>query len=125
VVRKSYVPDRGDAIWLDFDPQTGREQAGRRPALVLSPASYNGKVGLGIFCPVTNQPKGYAWEVAIPKGRKVTGAILSDQVRSLDWKQRKAAFICKLPPEIVEEVVQKLSPLLEPEGEAGQGEEGE
>jgi mRNA interferase MazF len=117
VVRKSYIPDRGDAIWLDFDPQTGREQAGRRPALVLSPASYNGKVGLGIFCPITNQPKGYAWEVPIPKGWKVTGAILSDQVRNLDWRQRKAAFLCKLPPEVLEEVVQKLMPLLEPESE--------
>lgn len=115
-MKKGYVPHRGDAVWLDFDPQTGREQAGRRPALVLSPSSYNGKVGLGIFCPITNQPKGYVWEVAIPKGHKVTGAVLSDQARSLDWRQRKASFICSLPHAILEEVLEKLTPLLDPEG---------
>ncbi|MCI0456493.1 MAG: type II toxin-antitoxin system PemK/MazF family toxin [Gemmataceae bacterium] len=114
MVKKNYVPERGDAVWLSFDPQTGREQAGRRPALVLSPSEYNGKVGLAIFCPITNQPKDYNWEVAIPKGHKVKGAVLSDQVRSLDWRQRKADFLCKLPEEVLTEVLEKLAPLLEP-----------
>jgi mRNA interferase MazF len=118
VVKKGYVPDRGDAVWLSFDPQAGHEQAGRRPALVLSPASYNGKVGLGLFCPITSQVKGYTWEVPIPAGQKVAGAVLADQVKSFDWKARKAAHICALPGEVVEEVLQRLVPLLEPEGGA-------
>jgi mRNA interferase MazF len=97
-----YVPDRGDAVWLSFNPQTGHEQAGRRPALVLSPASYNGKVGLAIFCPITNQIKGYPFEVVIPSGLKVTGAVLSDQVKSLDWHARRAELLCSLPDETVD-----------------------
>jgi mRNA interferase MazF len=84
VVRKRYVPERGDAVWLHFDPQAGHEQSGRRPALVLSPASYNGKVGLGLFCPITRKAKGYTREVEIPPGYPVTGAVLSDRVRSAD-----------------------------------------
>ena len=118
MVKRRYVPDRGDAVWLSFDPQAGHEQAGRRPALVLSPASYNGKVGLGLFCPITSQAKGYAWEVPIPAGQKVSGAVLSDQVKSFDWKARQAAPICTLPDEVVEEVLQRLAPLLEPDEEA-------
>jgi mRNA interferase MazF len=82
---------------------------------VLSPASYNSKVGLGLFCPITSRAKGYAWEVPIPEGQKVSGAVLSDQVKSFDWKARKAAPICTLPPELIEEVLQRLAPLLEPE----------
>jgi mRNA interferase MazF len=107
-----YVPDRGDAVWLSFNPQTGHEQAGRRPALVLSPASYNGKVGLAIFCPITNQIKGYPFEVVIPSGLKVTGAVLSDQVKSLDWRARRAELICSLLDETVDEVLTKLGTLL-------------
>jgi mRNA interferase MazF len=117
VVKKRYVPARGDVVWLSFDPQAGREQAGRRPALVLSPAGYNGKVGLGLFCPLTQQRKGYAWEVELPPGYNVSGAALSDQVKSFDWKARRAEFICKLPPEVVEEVLQKIAPLLAAEEE--------
>jgi mRNA interferase MazF len=117
VVKQRYVPARGDVVWLTFDPQAGHEQAGRRPALVISPASYNGTVGLGIFCPLTKQPKGYAWEVVVPKGYKVTGAVLSDQVKSCDWKARNAEFICHLPDGVVEDVLQKLAPLLEPDEE--------
>jgi mRNA interferase MazF len=114
----SYVPSRGDLVWIDFDPQTGREQRGRRPALVLSPASYNRKVELGIFCPVTNQAKGYAWEVAIPEGLGVTGVILADQFKSLDWKQWRTDFAATLPRGILDEVLDKVLALIDPEEEA-------
>jgi mRNA interferase MazF len=107
-----YVPDRGDAVWITLNPQAGHEQAGRRPAVVLSPAAYNGKVGLAIFCPITNQVKGYPFEVIIPAGLAVTGAILSDQVKSLDWQARKASFICTLAPTTMTEVLQKLNTLV-------------
>ncbi len=107
-----YIPRRGDIIWLTFNPQAGHEQAGRRPALVLSPEMYNGKVGLVILCPITSRAKGYPFEVKIPKGLKVMGVILSDQVKSLDWKARDAEFACKLPTETIEEVLQKLNTLL-------------
>jgi len=96
-----------------FNPQTGHEQTGRRPALGLSPKAYNEKVGLAIFCPITSQVKGYPFEVSIPDGLEVEGAIISDQVKSLDWKARKAQFICKLPSEYFNEVVKKLSTLLQ------------
>jgi mRNA interferase MazF len=107
-----YVPDSGDIVWITFNPQAGHEQAGRRPALVLSPAAYNGKVGLAILCPITSQVKGYPFEVLIPDGLEIGGAILSDQVKSLDWKARKAEFDCKLPTSTLNEVVQKLSTLI-------------
>lgn len=105
---KLYVPQRGDVIWITLNPQAGHEQAGRRPALVLSPAAYNGKVGLAILCPLTNQIKGYPFEVLVPPGISVTGAILADQVKNLDWRARKAELICSLPPRIVAEVLQKV-----------------
>jgi mRNA interferase MazF len=111
-VARRYVPARGDAIWLTFTPQAGHEQAGRRPALVLSPASYNGKVGLAILCPIMGQVKGYPFEVATPAGSRVSGVILADQVKSLDWRVRKAEFICKLPRETTVEVLEKLGVLL-------------
>ena len=107
-----YVPDRGDAIWITLNPQAGHEQAGRRPAVVLSPRAYNGKVGLVILCPVTSQIKGYPFEAMIPDGLKITGAILSDQVKSLDWRARNAEFICTLPEPTIDEVLQKLGALL-------------
>ncbi|MDO8444527.1 MAG: endoribonuclease MazF [Deltaproteobacteria bacterium] len=109
---KGYVPDRGDIVWLTFNPRAGHEQAGRRPALVLSPAAYNKKVGLAIFCPVTNQVKGYPFEVSIPKGLKISGAILTDQVKSLDWKTRNVEFICEIPEEIIKTALKKLNTLL-------------
>lgn len=109
---KSYVPDRGDVVWIDFNPQAGHEQAGRRPAIVLSPAAYNSKVGLLLLCPVTTQIKGYPFEADIPQGLKVTGTILSDQVKSLDWKARRAEFICRLPDSAVNETLKKLHTLL-------------
>ena len=107
-----YVPRRGDIVWLTFNPQAGHEQAGRRPALVLSPQMYNAKVGLAIFCPITNRAKGYPFEVEIPQGLDISGVVLSDQVKSLDWKARGAEFICKLPAEALKEVLQKLGTLL-------------
>lgn len=108
----SYVPDRGDAVWLNFNPQAGHEQAGRRPALVLSPAVYNGKLGLALLCPVTSRVKGYPFEVAVPDGLAVGGVILSDQVKSLDWRERQAELIARMPDEVVGEVLAKLNTLL-------------
>jgi mRNA interferase MazF len=109
----TYEPDRGDIVWLDFNPQTGHEQAGRRPAVVLSPKTYNQKTGLAIFCPITSKVKAYPFIVALPDNLKVKGVVLSDQVKSFDWKSRNAKFICRLPDERIEEVKQKLSVLLE------------
>jgi mRNA interferase MazF len=107
-----YVPERGDAVWITLDPQAGHEQAGRRPALVLSPASYNGRVGLALLCPITGQVKGYPFEVALPDGLPVTGVVLADQVKNLDWRARKAARICAVPEEVVTQVLQRLNALL-------------
>ena len=107
-----YFPERGDAVWVSFDPQSGHEQAGRRPALVLSPSAYNRRVGLAVFCPITSQIKSYPFEVVIPGGLGVTGAVLSDQVKSLDWQTRNAELICSLPEEIVSQVLQKLGVLV-------------
>jgi len=109
----AHIPERGDVVWITLNPQAGHEQAGRRPALVLSPASYNAKVGLAIFCPLTNQIKGYPFEVLIPAGLGVSGAVLADQVKSLDWQARNAELICALPPATVTEVLQKLGTLLD------------
>lgn len=111
-MKKKYVPDRGDVVWLTFTPHAGHEQAGRRPALVISPALYNKRVGLAIFCPITSKVKGYPFEVKIPKGLKAGGVVLSDQVKSLDWGARKASFCCKLPGDIFSEVVSKIAALI-------------
>jgi len=108
----AYIPNSGEIVWITFNPQAGHEQAGRCPALVLSPAAYNGKVGLAILCPITSQIKGYPFEVVIPDGLKINGAILSDQVKSLDWKIRQAEFVCSLPSATLNEVLQKLSALI-------------
>jgi mRNA interferase MazF len=108
-----YCPGRGDIVWLSFNPQAGHEQAGRRPALVLSPESYNRKVGLALFCPITTQVKGYPFEVAVPPGLEVTGVVLSDQVKNLDWRARETRLCCQVPPETLEDVVRKLGTLLE------------
>ena len=99
-------------MWITLAPRTGHEQAGRRPAIVLSPAAYNGKVGLALMCPITSRIKGYPFEVAIPAGLPVTGVVLSDQVKSLDWRARQAERICTLPRPAVTEVLQKLGTLL-------------
>ena len=106
------MPDRGDAVWITLNPQAGHEQSGRRPAVVLSPAAYNGRVGLAILCPITNQIKGYPFEVVLPRSLPVTGAILADQVKSLDWRARRAELICALPTEAIDETLEKLAALL-------------
>jgi mRNA interferase MazF len=107
-----YIPDSGDIVWIMFNPQAGHEQAGHRPALVVSPKAYNGKVGLALLCPITSQVKGYPFEVLIPKGLEINGAILADQVKSLDWKARKATFACTLPLDKYNEVIRKLNALI-------------
>ncbi len=109
---RTYIPQRGDVVWITLNPQAGHEQAGRRPAVVLSPQSYNGKIGMAILCPITNHIKGYPFEVLIPAGLPVMGAILSDQVKSLDWRARNAELIYSLPAEVISEVLGKLSTLL-------------
>ena len=115
--KKRCVPRRGDVIRLDFNPQKGHEQAGRRPALVLSPTDYNRQIGLAVVCPITSEVKGYPWEVAFPDTGFVSGAILSDQVKSVAWRERAAEFVCALEGDVVEEVVAKVFALLRPEEE--------
>jgi mRNA interferase MazF len=110
----AYVPERGEIVWISLNPQAEHEQAGRRPAVVVSPKSYNGKVGLGLFCPITSQVKGYPFEVAVPQGLPVGGVVLADQVKSLDWRAREADFAGRLPVDAKEEVLGKLGALLEP-----------
>jgi mRNA interferase MazF len=112
VARRLRAPDRGDVVWITLTSQAGHEQAGRRPAIVLSPAAYNGKVGLALMCPITSRIKGYPFEVGIPAGLVVSGVVLSDQVKSLDWRARQAERICTLPRPVVTEVLQKLGALL-------------
>ena len=107
-----YVPERGDIVWLTFNPQAGREQAGRRPALVLSPAPYNRRASLALVCPITNQAKGYPFEVALPKGLSIAGVILADHIKSADWAARRAEFVDKVSSEVIAEVTAKLRPLL-------------
>jgi mRNA interferase MazF len=109
---RGYTPERGDVVWLQFSPQAGHEQSGRRPAVTLSPRLYNGKVRLGLFCPVTSQRKGYPFEVAIPEGLPVGGVVLCDQVRSLDWESRQAEFVCRLPEASIAEIMAKVQALL-------------
>ena len=108
-----YCPKRGDVVWISFNPQAGHEQAGHRPALVLSPQPYNRKVGLAILCPLTTQVKGYPFEVKVPDGLKASGAILSDQVKSMDWRARKASLLCSLPDTTVRQVLNKVGTLLD------------
>jgi mRNA interferase MazF len=107
-----YVPRRGDVVWISLNPQAGREHAGRRPALVLSPQAYNAKVGLALLCPITSQVKGYPFEVAVPAGLPVAGVILSDHIRSLDWSARKADWAFTLPLQTTADVLAKLQTLL-------------
>lgn len=109
---KNYIPDRGDIVWLSLDPQTGREQSGRRPALVISPREYNEKTDLAIFCPITSQIKGYPFEVIIPDNLEIGGVILSDQIKSLDWRIRIAEFICKLSKGALADTINKINVLL-------------
>ena len=107
-----YQPDRGDLMWLDFNPQAGHEQAGRRPVLVVSPLAYNARTGLALCCPVTSHIKGYPFEVLVPDGLKVSGAVLSDHVKNLDWRARRAEFIARLPQRELEQVINRVILLL-------------
>lgn len=109
----SYVPRRGDLVWLSFDPQAGHEQAGRRPAFVLSPESYNRKTGLFLACPVTSKVKGYPFEVPLPEGTAVSGVVLADQIKSLDWKARRAELACFTNSAVVNDVVALVMPLID------------
>ena len=108
----AYVPESGDFVWLMFDPHAGREQADRRPALVLSPRMYNARSGLALVCPITNQAKGYPFEVPVPAGYGTTGVILADHVKSVDWKARRAGSLGRCPREALDEVLARLAPLL-------------
>ena len=109
---RRYVPERGDIVWLQFNPQAGHEQSGIRPALVISPKSYNSKVGLALFCPITTKIKGYPFEVDIPEKSKASGTILSDQIKSLDWRVRNAKKIERIPDEVIQEVLAKIESLI-------------
>lgn len=110
-----YVPARGDLVWLQFTPQAGHEQAGHRPALVISPLSYNRRVGLAVCCPVTSQVKGYPFEVVLPAGLAVEGAVLADQIKSLDWRVRQARRIGRVPDDVLEETVARILALVNSE----------
>ena len=114
MVKPGYVPERGDVVWLDFDPRAGHEQAGHRPALVVSPSAYNARAGLALFCPVTRQIKGYPFEVRFPEGHPVSGVVLSDQVKNLDWRARRAAYHERAPEPVVADVLEKISVLVGP-----------
>jgi mRNA interferase MazF len=107
-----YVPDRGDFVWIDFDPQAGREQAGRRPGLVLSPKMYNAPAGLALICPITSRTKGYPYEVPLPAGLAVSGVVLADHVKSMDWSARRAVFIAAAPVAVVDDVLAKVASLI-------------
>ncbi len=108
----AYMPEAGDLVWLTFDPQAGREQAGRRPALVVSPASYNRKSGLALLCPITSRVKKYPFEVALPPGLPVSGVVLADQIKSIDWSARRAELIAGTDRDFQEDVLSRLAPLL-------------
>jgi len=112
-VAGGYTPARGDIVWLEFDPQSGHEEAGLRPALVISPVEYNRKVGLALFCPITSKIKGYPFEVTLPAELAVLGAVLTDQIKSLGWRTRKAKKVCTIPGEVLTEIIKKISLLIE------------
>jgi mRNA interferase MazF len=112
MARRGYVPARGDLVWLSFTPQAGHEQAGRRPAVVLSPSAYNKKVGLALVCPITSQVKGYPFEVAVPPALPVSGVVLADHVRNLDWRARGAEFIGRFPEPAVNEIAAVITSIL-------------
>jgi mRNA interferase MazF len=111
---KAYAPDRGDIVWLQSDPQAGHEQAGRRPALVVSPRAYNRKVGHALCCPVTSQVKGYPFEVLLPGSARVRGAVLSDQLKSLDWRARQAVRCDRVPEDVMAEITARILTLVDP-----------
>jgi mRNA interferase MazF len=111
VVARTYVPDAGDLVWLTFDPRAGHEERGRRPALILSPRTYNAKARLAIACPITSHAKGYPFEVALPGGA-ITGVVLADHVKNLDWNARRVEFAATAPAEVLTDVRERLRALL-------------
>lgn len=111
---RAQAPERGDLAWLSFSPQAGREQAGRRPALILSPRSYNRRIGLALACPITSRIKGYPFEVIITGVAGLQGAVLADHVRSVDWHARRIDLIARAPEVLVDDVLARLRPLLIP-----------
>jgi mRNA interferase MazF len=112
VVKRSYVPDTGDLVWLTFDPQAGHEQRGRRPAIILSPRIYNARALLAIACPITSHVKGYPFEVPLPRGGQITGVVLSDHVKNLDWHARRVVFEAKAPADVLRDVRERLRVVL-------------
>ncbi len=112
MVAREYVPEAGDLIWLDFTPQAGREQAGRRPVVVLSPRTYNEKTSLAVVCPVTSHAKGYPFEVPVPPGQSIKGVVLSDHLKSLDWHQRKAQKAGRITASLLAQVRDRIAALL-------------
>ena len=112
MVARTYVPDTGDLVWLTFDPQAGHEQRGRRPALILSPRVYNSKARLAIACPITSHAKGYPFEVPLPPDGKISGVILGDHVKNLDWQARRVVFEAKAPADVITDVRERLRVLL-------------
>jgi mRNA interferase MazF len=112
LVAPVYIPDRGDIVFLNFDPIKGHEQRGHRPALVLSPISYNRKTSLALFMPITNKQKGYPFEVVLPSELKTQGVVLADQLKCLDWKDRSIEFVEVAPESLIEAVQAKIEPLL-------------
>ena len=111
----AHVPERGDVVWLEFNPQAGSEQAGRRPALVISPKSYNKTLGLALVCPITARMKGYPFEVELPRGLKAKGAILCDQIKSLDWRARHATRLGSVPDPVMQDVTARILALVAPD----------
>ncbi len=107
-----YIPDRGDIVYLNFDPTKGHEQKGHRPAFVLSPRGYNTKSSLALFMPITKQQKGYPFEVLLPTELQIQGVILADQIKCLDWKACSVQFVESVPENVVEEVQAKIEPLI-------------
>ena len=109
---RAYVPDAGDLVWLTFDPRAGHERRGRRPALILSPRAYNSRARLAIACPITSHVKGYPFEVALPAGSEISGVVLADHVKNLDWQARRVTFEAKAPDETLTDVRERLRVLL-------------
>lgn len=112
VTSRKAIPEAGDLVWLTFDPQAGHEQAGRRPALVLSPAGYNAKSGLALVCPITSRAKGYPFEVPLPEGSAIEGVVLADHLKSVDWQARRAKAAGRASDEVVIDVLERIRPLL-------------
>jgi mRNA interferase MazF len=112
MVRRAYIPDRGDFIWVNLNPRRGHEQSGCRPALVLSPKSYNRKVGLCVICPATRSAKGYAFEAVYTQPDRTESVVLADHVRSIDWRVREISKIARVPDAVLNDVVAKLYSLI-------------